>query len=135
MRTWCERHGQAEVGVIGHEGREYRALGASVAGRHVTGYTRLGTGDICLTMWCGKTMLACWSEVVEEYNDGSLALIFRLARGRFVVGYALGDHGMLFRGELLTGCTDDEARRLACQIADFFAEADAEDEWRAEDPE
>lgn len=97
MQTWCERQGQIEVGVIEHDGREFRALGASVAGRHVTGYTRLGTGDIALTTWCGKTMLACRSEVIEEYHDGSLALVFRLTRGRFVVGYALGEHGMVFR--------------------------------------
>lgn len=130
MNTWCERHGQVEVGVIEHEGRCFAALGASVQGRYLTGYTGLGTGDIYLTTWCGKTMLACRSEVVDEYRDGSMVLLFRLTRGRFIVGYALGEKGMLFRGELLTGCTDDEARRTAHQIADHFAELDAEDEAR-----
>jgi predicted Zn-ribbon and HTH transcriptional regulator len=100
-----------------------------VQGRHVTGYTGLQTGDIYLTTWCGRTMLACRSEIVKEYHGGSLALAYRLTRGRFVVGYALGDHGMLFRGELLTGCTDDEARRVARQVADHFAELDAQDEY------
>jgi hypothetical protein len=131
---WCERQGQVEVGIIEHEGRCFAALGASVVGRQVTGYTGLGTGDIYLTTWCGKTMLSSRSEVVEEYRDGSLAMMFRLARGRFVVGYALGDKGMLFRGELVTDCTDDEARRSARQIADHFAELDTEDErgWEEE---
>ena len=133
MTTWCERQGQVEVGVIEHEGRCFAALGASVVGRQVTGYTGLGTGDIYLTTWCGKTILCCRSEVVEEYNDGSLAMMFRLAQGRFVVGYALGDTGMLFRGELVIDCTDDEARRSARQIADHFAELDAEDERRWEE--
>lgn len=128
MKTWCERQGRAELGVIEHEGRYFAALGASVRGRQVTGYTGLGTGDIYLTTWCGKTMLACRSEVVEEYRDGSLALMFRLTRGRFMIGYALGDSGMLFRGELMTACTDDEARRAARQLADRFAEVDAADE-------
>jgi hypothetical protein len=134
MQTWCERQGQVEVGVIEHEGREFRALGASVAGRHVMGYTRLGTGDIALTTWCGRTMLACRSEVVEEYHDGSLSLIFRLTRGCFIVGYALGENGMLFWGELLAGCTGNEARHSARRLADRFAELDAEDEWGVEDP-
>ncbi len=134
MKTWCERRGPVEVGVIEHEGRCFAALGAGVVGRQVTGYTGLGTGDIFLTTWCGKTMLACRSEVVEEYRDGSLALMFRLARGRFIVGYALGDNGMLFRGELLTACTDEEARATARQLADDWAERDADDEnhWQEE---
>jgi hypothetical protein len=135
MKTWCERQGQVEVGVIDHEGRCFAALGASVQGRHVTGYTGLKTGDLFLTTWCGKTMLACRSEVVEEFHDGSLALMFRLRKSRFVVGYALAEQGMLFRGELLTGCTDDEARRTARQIAEHFSDLDAQDEYEASQTE
>lgn len=131
MQTWCEQQGQCEVGVIKHEGREFRALGASVAGKHVTGYTRLGTGDIELTTWCGNTTLACRSEVVEAYHGGALALVFRLTRGRFVIGYALGDHGMLFRGELLADGCENEVRRAARQVASYYAELDAFDEYMA----
>jgi hypothetical protein len=131
MRSWCERNGQVEVGIIEHEGRCFAALGSSVQGRQVTGYTGLKAGDIFLTAWCGKTVLACRSEVVEEYHDGSLVLLFRLTKGRFVVGYALGERGMLFRGELLTGCTHDEARRTARQIACYFSDLDAQDEYEA----
>jgi hypothetical protein len=80
-------------------------------------------------------MLACRSEVVERYWDDSLALMFRLPRGRFIVGYALGDTGMLFRGELLTDCDEDDARRRACRLAEIFAELDAEDDYdAAEEP-
>jgi hypothetical protein len=56
-----------------------------------------------------------------------MALMFRLPRHRFVVGYALGD-GMLFCGELIEGCDEETARSHAWTIADHFAELDIEDE-------
>ncbi len=126
--THCERQGQIEVGIIEHEGREYAALGASVVGRHITGYTRKGLFSIALTTWCGKTMLECRSETVDRYWSGSLALMFRLPHGRYIIGYALGDDEMLFRGELIDDCTEDDARRQAAYLAEFFADLDAEEE-------
>ncbi len=128
MRTRCIRQGQVEVGVIEHEGREFAALGASVVGRSVTGYTRRTNGHIVLTTWCGLTMLDCRCEVVERHWTGSLALMFRLPSRRYIVGYALADHGMLFRGELFTDCEEKEARAAARRLADHFSELDAEDE-------
>lgn len=122
-----ERHGQTEVGIVTHEGREFAALGATVQGRDITAYTKLDGSRIALTTWAGKTLLACRYEVVRRHRDGSLVLIFRLTRRRFVVGYALGDGGMLFRGELVTGSTDD-ARRAAVFIANLCAALDHEDE-------
>jgi hypothetical protein len=122
-----ERHGQTEVGIVSHEGREFAALGATVHGRDITAYTRLDGHRIVLTTWAGKTMLACRSEVVRRHQDGSLVLAFRLTRRRFVVGYALGDGGMLSRGELLTDTTEEEARRAAVYIANFCAAFDDED--------
>jgi hypothetical protein len=122
-----ERQGQVEVGIISHEGREFAALGATVHGRDITAYTKLADGNIARTSWCGKTMLACRQDVVRRHRDGSLILLYRLTHGRFIVGYALGDSGMLFRGELLTGSTDDEARRAAVYISNFFAAFDEED--------
>src|SRR5947209_3659353 len=101
MQTRCVRQGQVEVGIIEHKGREFSAFGASVVGRHVTGYTKLVDGEIQLSTWCGHTMLACRSKVVERFWSGSLTLMFRLTRSRYIVGYALADSGMLFRGELL----------------------------------
>ena len=73
-------------------------------------------------------MLASRCEVVERFWSGSLALMFRLPGGRFIVGYALGDEGMLFRGELLTDCDEEEARHHALMLADCFAQLDADDE-------
>jgi predicted RNA-binding Zn-ribbon protein involved in translation (DUF1610 family) len=136
MQTRCERQGQVEIGIIEHEGREFAALGATVVGRSVTGYTRLVHGEIQLSTWCGQTMLAARSEVVERYWSGSLSLMFRLPRGRFICGYALADNGMLFRGELVTG-DEDDARSTARQLSDRFAEIDAEDDeaFIAEDEE
>ena len=121
MQSTCVRHGQIEVGIIEHERREFSALGATVQGRHITGYTKLVDGDIHLSTWCGKPMMASRSEVVERFWSGSLALMFRLPRGRFIVGYALSENGMLFRGELLRNCNEDEARRHALMVAECFA--------------
>jgi hypothetical protein len=135
MLMTCYRRGQGEIGVIDHEGRIFAAFGASVQGHNVTGYTRLRGGRIALTRWDGGTMLECRCEVVREYHDGSLALMFRLPHGRYIVGYALGDDGMLFRGELLVGCDEQRARREALALADYWAEIDAEDEddpWHSE---
>jgi hypothetical protein len=73
-------------------------------------------------------MLACRSQVVREYHDGSLALMFRLTHRRFIVGFALGENGMLFRGELVTDRDEDTARREALSIAEHWMEIDAEDE-------
>jgi hypothetical protein len=131
MTTRCKRRGQVEFGVIEHEGQEYAALGAAVQGRHLTAYTKVRAGSLTLTTWCGTTMLACRSEDAAAYADGSLAVVFSLTKGRFIAGYALAEGGMLFRGELMTGCSLDEARRAAVQIADHFAELDAQDEAEA----
>jgi hypothetical protein len=128
MQTTCVRQGQIEIEIIEHEGRDFTALGATVQGRSITGYTKFVDGDIGLTSWCGKTTLASRCEIVEQFWSGSLALMFRLPRGRYIVGYALGDDGMLFRGELHTDCDEVEARRQALNVAEYFAEIDAEDE-------
>jgi hypothetical protein len=126
--TRCERHGQTEIGIISNEGRDFAALGATVHGREITAYTKLIHRQIILTTWCGKTMLDCRNEVVRKFWSGSFAIVFRLTHGRFIVGYALDESGMLFRGELLTDATDDEAKRAALRISDDFAEIDADDE-------
>ena len=127
MDTHCERRGQVEIGIVAHNGHVFPALGSSVTGRHLTAYTRQKHGLISLTRWDGSTMLACRGEVVRQYHDGSLALMFRLTHERFIVGYALGDDGMLFRGELLTDCDDDDARREAINNSEHWSEIDAED--------
>lgn len=128
MQTFCVQNGQIEVGVIEHEGREFTALGATVTGRQITGYTKLVGNDISLTSWCSKTTLATRSDVVERYWSGTLALVFRLASRKYVVGYALGENGMLFRGEMLTDTDEHDARSMARMISECFADLDAEDD-------
>jgi hypothetical protein len=83
-------------------------------------------------------MLACRSEIVRKHLDGSIVLMFRLTNGRFIVGYALGYDGMLFRGELITGCDEERARHEAVTLAEYWAGIDAEDEtdpWHGEPEE
>ena len=61
--------------------------------------------------------------------------MFRLNHGRYIVGYALGDDGMLFRGEMLTGCSNERASHEALALTDYWAGIDAEDEadpWHGE---
>ena len=128
MDTHCERRGQVEIGIVTHNGHVFAAFGSSVTGRQITAYTRRKHGLISLTRWDGSTMVACRGEVVRQYLDGSLALMFRLTHGRFIVGNALGEDGMLFRGELLTDSDDDDARREAINSAEHWSEIDAEDE-------
>ena len=138
MTTRCERRGQLEIGIIDHDGHVYAAFGSSVNSHNVTGYTRLRNGRIRLTRWDGSTMLACRSQVVREHRNGSIALVFCLTNGRFIVGYALGDDGMLFRGELLTDCDEDRARHEALELAEYWSEIDAEDDadpWHGEPDE
>jgi hypothetical protein len=120
---------------VTHDGRVFAAFGASVYGRNLTGYTRLRNRSVRLTRWDGTTMLNCRSEVIRQFHDGSIALIFRLTNDRFIVGYALGDDGMLFRGELLSDCDLDRARHEAFTLADYWSGIDTEDEadpWHGE---
>src|SRR5512135_1029295 len=135
MTTRCERRGQLEVGIIDHDGHAFAAFGSSVNGHNVTAYTRLRNGRAALTRWDGSMMLACRSQVIRQFWDGSLALMFRLTNRRYVVGYALSDDGMLFRGELLTDCDEERARHEALELAEYWSGIDVEDEadpWHGE---
>jgi hypothetical protein len=115
--TRSVRQGQVEIGIIEHNGHDYAAFGASVCGRDITAYLKFKRGHYWLATWSGTTMLKCRSEIVERFCNGGLALMFRLPKQRFIVGYALGDDGMLFRGELIDNCTDDDARRYANMLS------------------
>src|SRR4051812_6520098 len=128
MQMRCERRGQCEVGIIAHDDTIYAAFGASVSGHNICAYTRTEGGHITLTRWDGGVMLACRYEIVREFHDGSLALMFRLTNGRFIVGYALGEDGMVYRGELLQGCDDKRANHEALELAGYWSGIDLEDE-------
>jgi hypothetical protein len=128
MVSRCERRGQLEIGIIDHEGRIYAAFGASINGHNITAYTGQHQGRLALTTWGGKVMLACRSEVIREFCGGTMAIVFKFTHRRFIVGYALGNEGMLFRGELMTHCDDEMARREAIALAAYWSQIDAEDE-------
>ena len=55
-------------------------------------------------------------------------LMLRLTNARFIVGHALGNDGMLFRGELLTDCDEDRAKDEALALADYWSGIDEEDQ-------
>ncbi len=120
------RQGQVEIGILEHEGHEFAAYGSTISGREVVGYVKKDRRGYQLTRWDGEVMLSCRCEVVKEFWSGSKALMFRLPRGRFVVGYALAEG--LFRGELIDGCDEEEARSSAWAISDQLAEMDLEEE-------
>jgi len=84
--TRCIRQGQIETGIIEHDGHEFAAYGATVVRRDLTGYLKFKRGHFWLTTWAGGTMLDCRSQVVERFRNGGLALMFRMPRGRFIVG-------------------------------------------------
>jgi hypothetical protein len=121
------RQGQIEVGILTHNGNTFASYGSTICGRQVTGYLKKDRGEYQLTRWDGEVMLTGRCEIVKEFWSSSIAIMFRLPRGRYIVGYALGE-GMLFRGELIDHCTEDEARSHAWMVSDNFAELDLEDE-------
>ena len=96
--------------------------------QQLTNLARLGNRSTTPTSWDGTTLLGCRSQVIREFYNDCLALMFRLTQRRFIVGYALGDDGMLFRGELLTNSDDERARQEALALAEYWSEIDAEDE-------
>ena len=126
--TRSVRQGQIEIGIIEHNGFEYAALGATVVRRDITGYVKFKSGHYWLTRWSGGTMLDCRSEVVERFWNGGLALMFRLPKGRYIVGNVIDGEGSLFRGELIDNCDEDEARHHCLMVANNWMELDAEDQ-------
>lgn len=139
MKTRCERdsHGR-EVGVIEHDGREFRALGASTVGPYLSAYLKAerfspNYASAVLTTWCGRVILDSRAEVCEthwtEENGQTYGIIFRLTNRRAIVGYALGG-GMLFRGELIESRewdTERELRHLCNRVCREWMEKDRED--------
>ncbi|MFH5803208.1 hypothetical protein [Alienimonas sp. DA493] len=128
MKSYCVRQGQGEIGVVEHEGRTFACGGASVTGREIAAYTVMDRRKVRLATWCGRIMLDCRNVVTHRYCDGAVAVVFSLTQGRHIVGFALGEHGMLFRGELIEGHDFDEASRQAHALAEYWSERDQEDE-------
>lgn len=121
--------------ITGPNGQEYTAGGASVHGKNITGYTAVGRRGLELTTWHEKTMLSGRSEVIETYRptfnyDGGCVIVWQLRKNRWIIGYALGEKGMLFRGELYTGEDVDEVHEAARNVASYWMAIDADDAER-----
>ena len=151
-----------EVGVLTHERKHYAAYGATVVGRQVTGYThnpdyqrRLkgypklsmvncrDSDTVELKSWNGKvTLMSCRHEIVATYpyiengisgkRDPACAIMWCLTKGHYIVGYAFGTHGTLFRGELIQTNCRKEAREICVETARYWIELDAEEQERFE---
>jgi hypothetical protein len=111
--------------------RPFGSPGTSTRGVEVSGYTA-GRYHTILKTSDGRTILDSRCDVATSYpnvEDGpTYALVFALPRGRWIVGYALGMQGMLFRGELRTDCADESEARLAARdVAERLIQRDAED--------
>ena len=68
MQSTCVRQGQVEVGIVEHEGREFSALGATVVGRHVTGYTKLVDcpEDVDISDFAPPNVEELWDETEDD---------------------------------------------------------------------
>jgi hypothetical protein len=130
VTSW-EIHIMREYGRIQHNGQSFVNLGAVVERRHVAGYAKGSR----LTTWDGRrTLLDCRFQVFDEWRDywGDPIYVvgWKLTNGRAIVGLSLGD-GMLFRGELVDDCLDDDdVRRAALAEAEHWADLDREDTER-----
>src|SRR5438552_4232374 len=101
MDTRSEQHGNVEVGIIVHAGREYSALGAVVTDTHVTAY--LGKNGQ-LTNWNGETIgtyriTRTW-RTPKSYVSETMSQVYATVNGRTYTGRSAGV-GMIFNGRLV----------------------------------
>lgn len=98
MQTHTEQHGNVEVGVVEHEGREYRALGAVVTENTIAAY--LGK-DGQLTNWGGEVIgtyriTASWY-TPRSFVSSRMFQVRATVNGVTYTGRSAGV-GMLYRG-------------------------------------
>ena len=98
MDTRTEQHGNVEVGVVIHKGREYSALGSVIEGDRIAAY--LGK-DGQLTKWDGSIIgiykiTATWS-TPQSFVSSTMNQVYAKVDGQWYVGRSAGQ-GMLFRG-------------------------------------
>lgn len=136
MNSHVIKQGSQEIGIIHYNGQTFVSGGASTHGPHIVAYTKGNDRKRqldALTGWQGNVILQTRCEILEMYWSESwgktFVVLFRLPHGRFIVGYALGLDGCLFRGELMPhGTTEEDARHDAVEISRQFMERDTEDE-------
>jgi hypothetical protein len=101
MDTRSEQHGNVEVGVIVHEGREFKALGSVIDGGRIAAY--LGKAGQ-LTKWSGEVIgtyqvTRTWRRP-RNYVSSTLSQVYATVEGKRYTGRSAGE-GMLFRGKLV----------------------------------
>src|SRR5262245_59803810 len=98
MNSRVEQHGNIEIGIVEHEGREYIAMGSVVTNTHCTAY--LGKNRQ-LTKWDG-TVIGRWS-VASSWPTPRSYVSSRMYQIEAWVGAALytgrsAGEGMVFNG-------------------------------------
>jgi hypothetical protein len=96
-----EQHGNVEVGIVTHEGRDYRARGAVVTDTHV--YAYLGKDGV-LTNWHGDTIgtyviTSTWS-TPRSWFSSSMHQVYATIGGKVFTGRSAGV-GMYFKGHVV----------------------------------
>jgi hypothetical protein len=105
MNSHSEYHGKVEVGVVEHEGREYRAFGSVITDTHITAY--LGK-DGKLTTWDGKVIgtyriTRTW-RTPRSFVSSTMNQVYATVDGRTYQGRSAGV-GMVFNGKLVHAAT------------------------------
>jgi len=100
MEYRTEQHGNAEVGVVIHEGREFKALGAVISGDRIAAY--LGKHGQ-LTNWAGEAIgtyriTKTW-RTPHLFLSSTMSQVIATVDGKRYQGRSAGE-GMLFRGKL-----------------------------------
>ena len=119
---------------IVHGEQTFSANGATIVGRHVTGYVNKGAnGELTLHAWHGPQLMRRgvedrdqrWMAIKFDWIS-AVPVLFFLSHGRVIAGAYLGDGGSLFRGELLADrYTEDnlkDAWCVACSEAESWVQ-------------
>jgi hypothetical protein len=101
MESRTEQHGNTEICIVIHNGREYVALGAVISDTHITAY--LGK-DGKLTNWRGDAIgtyriTSSWP-TPRSYVSSTMNQVYATVDGRTYQGRSAGV-GMVFNGKVV----------------------------------
>lgn len=99
MESRTEQHGNTEVGIVTHNGREFAALGSVIEPTHIVAY--LGKGGQ-LTKWDG-TVIGHYNVVTtwptpHSYVSSTMSQVEAWVGPRCYTGRSAGE-GMVFKGK------------------------------------
>ena len=102
-----EWNGNVEVGVITHNGQEYRSGGSYVDDKHAVGYLTTRVGGLVITSWDGTRELgpawitSTW-RIPRSFVSSTQSAVRARINGRVYAGRSAGV-GMLWRGRAVKG--------------------------------